>query len=311
MVYDTIKTKTIWITGKGGVGKSVLSGLLTNLYANDDCKCLYLERCDIPAGPDLFNCYSSHEPVMVQNNIYTSNANNSDCLQLLFNSALRSVTLARIMLTSKIVQRFFSAAPGALDFSFLYRVYSLAKLNKYDYIFVDLSSFGHAFSQFKAVRLGQKLFKAGPISRLVNEVSDWFSDEEICEIAFVTLPEELPVLETISFYSKFKKLNLKIQNLFINQIIWPDIVIESDKVKSVILNKGKEENIIESIWGIRNQKVSLSSKMKLILKEKLPLDFHLIPFFASDMDENILEGLSRLNDVKSFSNIFTSEYVHG
>jgi len=296
---QSTKTKTFWITGKGGVGKSTVCFLLAEKASKMGKSALVIENCHIPSAKEFFGVNPKHEPVLAKSNLFVSNIDQGKCFESAFSIVLGSKNLSNILLKANMIQKFLAAAPGSQDIAWLHRVHDLAYTGNYDYIFVDMASFGHAFSQLNITDIGLLLFRSGPIHKMLIDIQEWLRDPSKSELLMVTIPEELPSLETLDFFQKFEKLQIPMKSIIMNQVLWPSLEIKNSETW------GKDLEIPENaqrLFEVRALKKHFGDKMKDLLSEKLPLNLAVLPF--SIQGDPSKSGSTSLDTLLSWSEYF-------
>ena len=81
----------------------------------------------------------------------------------------------------------------------------------YDLLIVDAPATGHGLTFLDVPRVVQRAVRAGPLSRHASWVESLVHDHERTLMLPVTLPEDLPVLETQELIDRF--LNLALHGL--------------------------------------------------------------------------------------------------
>ena len=288
------QTKTFWFTGKGGVGKSSIASYCAITLSKQGYKTLLIESCDIPASDDFFNIKTEHKPKQALENLSVVNIDKYQTLFEAFGDALGSTKLANILLSNNAIKRFLRAAPGSGDMGLMYSLYSYANRSGYDYVIIDMPAFGHAYTLINIVGLGLKLFRAGPIHDLLSSISSWIKDPERSEMMLVSIPEELPCLETVDFFPKMKELELTIRSVILNQVVsgndkqLPDSNIPDEIKRLIEIKEIREEG---------------SRKWKSFLEEKLPLKVKNVSFISDNSFGNLMNGLEntgvKIDDILS------------
>jgi anion-transporting ArsA/GET3 family ATPase len=133
----------------------------------------------------------------------------------------------------------------------------------FDKIIVDMPAMGHAVSLFNIAPTIAKFGITGPLAVECARVSKMLADEKSTGTVIVTLPEDLPVEETIEFYPKIcHELSRSPDAIFINRSL----------SRHQQLQKSAWQEIEEKKWFLQ-LKENLSSQnraqFEIILKELL------------------------------------------
>lgn len=183
---DSTRRKVIFLTGKGGVGKSTLAWA-TALACKRRGKRTAVVGWK-PLGKEV--------PVEDRGDfgipwigLDTLTASREYALQI-----IRFEKLYDTVLDNKVLRTFVLAAPGLADAVMAGKIWDLYQKDEYDTIVVDMPSSGHAKSFFKSPLGLQKIFKVGFIARDAERVLKLFRAPDV-RLDLVALPEELPLVE--------------------------------------------------------------------------------------------------------------------
>ncbi len=111
--------------------------------------------------------------------------------------------LGRLALRSSTLRRFFEAAPGVAEVAVLHRLRALLAdggEGGFDPVLVDLDATGHARMFFELPRVFAEVAESGPVRKLLDRISAVLRDPGLTALHVVTIPNELPVQETLELY---------------------------------------------------------------------------------------------------------------
>ncbi len=175
--------RVLIVAGKGGVGKSAVSGALALLSAQSGLRTLLVtldgETIEVPAH-DLL------ERITV-----TPGRALTDYL-----SSKGMGLLSRQLARSGIVELVATTAPGLDDLLVLGRIKAFEKELRADVIIVDGPAAGHASDLVRAPLQLKRAISTGPIGQQADEVITMLSDGSRCKVMMVTTPAFTPVTET-------------------------------------------------------------------------------------------------------------------
>ena len=205
MLEQLLDKRLIFVTGKGGVGKSTTTAALARALAEAGQRTLVLETDTFSAMEDLFD-YSSPglEPVAISENLSASNLTSEECFVATLRRFVPSERIARAVINNRIARVFFKAAPSVNEVTILDQVRVFFEKRDddgsplYDHILVDLPASGHAVTFLNVPETMHGMMRGiGPIAKMSRQVADLISDPETTALVAVCLPEEMPVNETI------------------------------------------------------------------------------------------------------------------
>lgn len=212
MIEKLYENRLIFVTGKGGVGKSTVTAAVGLALARQGRRTLVLETDTFSAMEDLFEFKSTGlQPVKLQANLWASNLLAEDCFLATLRRYVPSERIARAIINNRVARIFFEAAPSVNEITILdqIRVFFEDTLPdgrpRYDHILVDLPASGHAVTFLNVPETMNGMMRGvGPIAKMSEKVDKVIKDKRTTAIIAVCLPEEMPVNETIELADKLK-----------------------------------------------------------------------------------------------------------
>lgn len=197
----TSSRRFILVTGKGGIGKTLISSALALWAARSGLRVLLVEQSAVgQIGPLLGRGGVAHEENWVGNlglANFTAGGNFKDFIT----KHLMKSNLLEVLVANKMVHSFFTAIPGFAELMLLGRIYyavNLAK-NPPDLVIMDSYASGHFLSLMTTPDAVIKSGLAGPIIQQTQKVKDWLADPSQCSTIYVGTPEDLVVSEALDF----------------------------------------------------------------------------------------------------------------
>lgn len=197
------QTKVRILIGKGGVGKTSVTGALGLALARTGTRVCVLELEGRPELAEAFGLDGLHgyEPTRVHADpsggwIDLRRLTPDDALiEYLADHGLGRLSkrLARTGLLDVVAQ----AIPGIRDVLVLGKVKQLANSGEADVLLLDAPATGHAVTLLTSAAGLADVARSGPVRRQADEVLELLSDQHRCQVSIVTLPEDLPVSEAI------------------------------------------------------------------------------------------------------------------
>ena len=219
------------VAGKGGVGKTTMSAALARMAADAGKSVLIVE---LEGKSGITAAFGWHEdlgyeeallapagaggPAGLRGPIRARRLTPDDALmEYLEDHGLRRVSkrLAR----SGVLDVVSTAIPGIRDVLVLGKVKQLERQGLADLILVDAPATGHAITFLTSASGMVNAARGGPLRTQAEDVVDLLSDPARCRVILVTLPEELPVSETIeSAYTLEDKAGVQLGPVIVNAL---------------------------------------------------------------------------------------------
>jgi MinD-like ATPase involved in chromosome partitioning or flagellar assembly len=211
MIASLDDNRLIFVTGKGGVGKSTVTAALARGLARRDRRTLVVETDVFSAMDELLDVeLDDHQMVDVEPNLEAINLKASECVVEAMSRLIPSERIVRTMLDNRIARVFFEAAPGVNQFAMLEKIRDLyAETDdggepRWDHIVIDLPASGHAVTFLSVAATFRDMIKVGPVADAATDVADIVDDRNISSLVAVCLPEEMPVNETLDLDSNLR-----------------------------------------------------------------------------------------------------------
>lgn len=189
------RSRVLFLTGKGGTGKTTLAAAIGRLAASQGRRTLVCEldnqRSSLTA---IFGKTPSYAPVQVAPGLSVSNIEWMPALDDWLADLVGAGRIVRMIMKNRMISIFLEATPGARDLMLLHRVVKLSE--QFDLVIVDMPASGNAVGMLSVVGTSRRLFDAGPIRRCAEEI-DAMLARQGTNLVLVGLPEEMVVNETV------------------------------------------------------------------------------------------------------------------
>lgn len=201
--------KIVFVTGKGGVGKSVYAASLAHAYSLTGKKTLLVELGDESFFKTFFQLPDvKYTPTKTQYSWDVALWSGADCLREYALHLLRSEAIYKLFFENKVSRALIQIAPGLPELSILGKITSGPRrhgpASPHDVIVVDAYSTGHFLALMRAPKGMAEAIRFGPMGEQSRSIVKTILDPSICEYHVVTLAEELPVKETIELTDQLK-----------------------------------------------------------------------------------------------------------
>ena len=199
----------VFVSGKGGVGKSLVSAALALRGARAGRKTLLVETGERSYFKDFLSLNEvDHHPRPTGLGFDLALWSGESCLREYVLHLLKLERIYKIFFENKVMRALVNVAPGLNEIAILGKITSgVRKVGppiQYDSIVVDMPATGHALAMFRAPKGMAEAIQIGPMAQHSGEMHRLLCNRQMVSLVVVTLLEELPVSETEEFMSSVK-----------------------------------------------------------------------------------------------------------
>jgi anion-transporting ArsA/GET3 family ATPase len=226
---DLASRRFLFVTGKGGVGKTTVCAALALALAARGKRvlvamCNTKERLSamLGAGP------IDDEVVQVHPGVSAVNISPDRALSEYGAMILRVKVLTAAVFENKVTRTFFRAVPGLAEWTMLGKAWfhtteaHPAGGHRYDVVLLDAPATGHGLDMLRVPRVILDIVPPGILRRDAELAWEMFADRTRSGVLAVTLAEEMPVTETVELVRAIEgELNLPVLQMFINAVVDP------------------------------------------------------------------------------------------
>jgi energy-coupling factor transporter ATP-binding protein EcfA2 len=219
--------KFLFITGKGGTGKTTVTAALAVALASRGKRVLIAvsepkERISsllgvAPFGPDITS---------VGQDIFAVKINPEAAMREYGEMILRSRTVSEAVFGNKYVRGFFAAVPGLHQWAMLGKAWfhSTEKLpdgrQRFDMVLFDAPATGHGLDMLRVPKIIVDVVPPGLLRRDAERAWTMFKDPRESGVIIVALPEDMPANESLELAQAVTgELGLPIANVIVNQVV--------------------------------------------------------------------------------------------
>jgi anion-transporting ArsA/GET3 family ATPase len=211
------QSNVLIVAGKGGVGKTTMVAALARMAANVGLSVLVVElegRRGITsafgdsgdlgyagtvltaAGADDLDDDGNDETALAGGTVHARMITPDDALlEYLADHGLRR--MSKRLQSSGVLDVVASAIPGIKDILVLGKIKQIERSGVADLILVDAPATGHTMTFLSSASGLLDAARGGPVRTQAADVVELLTDPARCQVALVTLPEEMPVNEVV------------------------------------------------------------------------------------------------------------------
>jgi anion-transporting ArsA/GET3 family ATPase len=238
--------RLVVVLGKGGVGRTTLAASLAVAAAARGRTACVVEIGELASVPPKFGltgrsfAFRSAAP-----GVDVWSVTVPECLEEFGARKLRLPGFARRVLRNRLVSAFVDAVPGLHDLLLLGKIENLISEPRagdpvYDVMIVDAPATGHGLTLLQAARTMTEITRAGPFYELARSIEVFLADPWRTAVVLATLPEELPVSETLELAERLREEGFGPHTVVANVVEPPPLPAEPPRERVHALLGGVE-----------------------------------------------------------------------
>ena len=218
---DLLDLRLVFVTGKGGVGKTTVAAGLAQLAAEHGKRVLV---CEVDAKGDVTSLFEApptdFTPREIAPGVWSMSMDTEASLREYLKLHLRIPVVGRIGPLAKAFDFVATAAPGVREILTVGKFCWEVRERHYDLVVVDAPASGHIIGQLAAPQAINDLVKVG----LIRSQTDWMleilSDPRQTGLVAVCTPEEMPVSETLELASRVREeTTVRMSAVVVNRVL--------------------------------------------------------------------------------------------
>ena len=301
------KERLIVVSGKGGVGKTVIASAIADILARSGGQgdrggkktVLVSFDAQFDRHP-VFDVPLHYEPEEAAHNLWVMRV---DALAAMREYVRRKVPFSGMydaFLKSRMFRDFAEAAPGFEELMCLGKLYDLATDSGFERVVFDAPSTGHLKTLIDVPAATLKAVLVGPLNHNARRIQDLLMDPERTRVVLATLAEELAVREAMELEHFCRDRRMAVGPVIVNQRIVDrfgadevaamDSITESDSALSTAIAAARREFELagsqsESIAPLADSRCDVWNLPRVIDHEAAALLEGLVSHLAGIVDD--------------------------
>jgi len=229
-VDGLLRYRIILVAGKGGVGRTVVTAALAKVGAASGKRVLVADL-EEPSSQGrsplalLFGCdVLTNQPRPLEAGIDGVIIQAEYGTELFLQRIFRARSLVALAMRSRSLRRLLQAAPSFHEMGVFFHMLSVATERsadgrpRYDLVLVDMPSTGHTLALTGLPDILLRLIPTGPIAAAVREGEAVFQDRRTTAACVVTLPETLPISESLELIEGLVETRIPVGGVLVNRV---------------------------------------------------------------------------------------------
>lgn len=245
------RRQLVVVTGKGGVGKTVISATLGRSLAAAGRRTLVVEVDPRENVHQMLGVPPSGGAIVqAEPRLWVQNLKPRQVLDEIVRERLKLEMLARRVLDSPIYNHFAAGAPGLKELATLGHALRLLRglggpgAPDLDTVVLDAPATGHGVSLLAAPRLVSEVITSGPFAFMASELAALIADAQKCGIVVVTQAEEMPVEEALELRQALRERVQRDPELLVVNGLYPPAPSRAG---------GESDSELVSLWRRRRE----------------------------------------------------------
>jgi anion-transporting ArsA/GET3 family ATPase len=220
-VPGLLDRKLLFVTGKGGTGKTTVAAALGLLAAAEGKRTLV---CEMDAKGNMTDFYevppTTFEEREVVPGLWAMSMDTEASLRQYLTLQLKLPLVARVGPLAKMFDFVASAAPGVKEIVSVGKLCWEVREGHYDLVIADAPATGHVVSQLAAPQAINGLVQVGLVRQQTGWMLELLGDPATTGLAIVTTPAEMPVQETIELRQRVAaETNVDLAAVLVNRVM--------------------------------------------------------------------------------------------
>ncbi len=294
--------RVVLVTGKGGVGKTTVTALLGLLGVARGKRTLIVEPSGACSVAPLFGKVAAgYTPVELRPGLSCISVTAAEAIEDYVVQQIKVRRLYQLVFKNRVMGPFLDAVPGLPDLIQLGKVFDLYRETSHgkptwDLIIVDAPATGHGLTMLGSPLSMMEMTQRGAFYEGARQVHEVVDDPSKAAVVLVSLPEEMPVNETLDLWARLGRTRGLVCAVVLNEVHpspfeHPEDWAAAGEVLRADANPAvREAAALTDLWM---ERLHRQDQSRARLREGIPVPVVDLPFlFHRELSGQDLSGLA-------------------
>ncbi len=211
-ISQLLDRKALFVTGKGGIGKTLTACTLAQYAASlGKTVCIVESSAEDQIAPVFGHQPIGHNLTLLRNNLYAINLNSHDNFRDFIVKHLGFERLFEKVFNQSLVKSLLNFLPGLAEITLLGRMFYMAEIAKdpkFDLVIYDGYASGHFLNLMTTPHAILTSGLVGPAVEETKKIIGFYGDPKNSATIYVVIPEPLVISEYMDFLPKLQQTQL-------------------------------------------------------------------------------------------------------